>query len=235
MSTPSPDYMQQLFAYLQAGQQLLQQWIALMGSPPPPANPFAAQAASPTGQPMPSAPFTTPPVPTSPDYAQQLFSYLQAWRQYLEQTAAGSPVSPQAPAPAPPFGGPLQTGPPHHHGSDIPTKSPDVNGSKSNMLKDTSTESTPRIPPDLVAMRPAQTSGTQGPLSDVVRPQMIPPFMDNGNQIDSLGEQVRGPSVAGTPPGATAFQSLVDRVDRGAVQPMNAQSLFSQRFEIPSG
>lgn len=110
MFTPSPDYLQQLFAYLQAGQQLLQQWTALAGSPPPPpANPFMPPAAPAAGQPMPATPFPALPAPTAPDYAQQLFSYLQAWRQYLEQAASPSPAtSPTSPT-APALGGLLQT------------------------------------------------------------------------------------------------------------------------------
>jgi hypothetical protein len=54
----------------------------------PPASPFMPPA-------PPSA--AVPPMPPAPaDYTQQLFSYLQAWRQYLEQATGTRPESPQA-------------------------------------------------------------------------------------------------------------------------------------------
>ena len=253
MFTPSPDYLQQLFAYLQAGQQLLQQWTALAGTPPPPANPFMPPAAPAAGQPMPATPFPALPAPTAPDYAQQLFSYLQAWRQYLEQAASPSPTSPTSPT-APALGGLLQTASSPHHGggSDTPTPPPDNAGTKSNMIKDTSDGQTSKFPPEIVAVGPLFKSQTQAPDSDRERLQvLIPPFMKNGNMIDPLGQQIRGEdSVASsvqaaaappqlsdraTPQAATAFQSVIDRVDRDSVQPMNAKSLFSPGFETPSG
>lgn len=253
MFTPSPDYLQQLFAYLQAGQQLLQQWTALAGSPPPPANPFMPPAAPAAGQPMPATPFPALPAPTAPDYAQQLFSYLQAWRQYLEQAASPSPAtSPTSPT-APALGGLLQTASTPHHvgGSDTPTPPPDDTGTKSNMIKDAGDGQKSKFPPEIVGVGPLFKSQTQVPDLDRERLQvLIPPFMKNGNMIDPLGQQIRGEdSVASsvqaaaprqlsdraTPRAATAFQSAIDRVDRDSVQPMNAKTLFSPGFETSSG
>ncbi|WP_237071999.1 hypothetical protein, partial [Mycobacterium avium] len=59
---------------------------------PPPAAPFTPPAA---------APAPMPPAPAPADYTQQLFGYLQAWRQYLEQMAGASSGSAQQPT-APP-------------------------------------------------------------------------------------------------------------------------------------
>ncbi len=252
MFTPSPDYLQQLFAYLQAGQQLLQQWTALAGSPPPPANPFMPPAAPAAGQPMPATPFPALPAPTAPDYAQQLFSYLQAWRQYLEQSASPSPAtSPTSPT-APALGGLLQTASTPHHagGSDTPTPPPDNTGTKSNMIKDTGSGS--KLPdPKNIAVPPALKSQTQVPDSEKEGVQvLIPPFLNTGNQVDRLGERVRGQDSAATAvqaaaPGqvsdrtslraATAFQSAIDRVNPALVQPMIAKTLFSPGFETSSG
>jgi uncharacterized protein with NAD-binding domain and iron-sulfur cluster len=97
MFMPTADYNQQLLAYLQAWRQLLEQWMAMTAGSPFPTAPFVMPTAPPPGGPfMPPMPPMSPAVPVSPippapaDYTQQLFSYLQAWRQYLEQmTGAG--------------------------------------------------------------------------------------------------------------------------------------------------
>lgn len=252
MFTPSPDYLQQLFAYLQAGQQLLQQWAVAGGGPQPVANPFMPPAVPAAGQPMSSAPFPAMPAPSAPDYAQQLFGYLQAWRQYLEQSANAAPTTTPLAAPAPGLGGLLQTGPGPHHGggSEIPTPPPDPDSTKSNMLKDDSNGSKLPDPKDLI-VAPVMKSQTQAPGSDRERLEiLIPPFMNTGNMIDPLAQQVRGEDTIGssvraaapgslsdraTPRAATAFQKAIDSVDPAMVQPINVPSLFSQGSETPSG
>jgi uncharacterized protein with NAD-binding domain and iron-sulfur cluster len=95
--TPSPtEPDQQLLAYLQTWQKLVEQTMAMMADAPtrmpvpPPMVP---------GVQMPTAP-TMPPSPT--DYAQQLFGYLQAWRQYLEHATGAAPGVVQPPPPPPP-------------------------------------------------------------------------------------------------------------------------------------
>lgn len=249
MFTPSPDYLQQLLAYLQAGQQLLQQWASLAGGSPPAANSFMPPAASAVGQPVSTTPFPAQPAPSAPDYAQQLFSYLQAWRQHLEQLAGTSPGSAQTSAAAPFFGGGGQTAHLPHHGggSDIPTKPDDNAGSKSNMLKDQSSGPTP--PPEVVAVGPALRNSSQAPGSE--QPQiLIPPFMDIGNQVDRLGQEIPGVDSVASPVRAaaarqrsdtaipqrgTAFQSAINRLGPASVQPIRAQTLFSQGFDRPSG
>lgn len=101
------NYNQKLLSYMQAWRQLLEASAALtsgmpiggpspMGMPPMPPMPF---------MPPMTAPGTTPPGSSPPaDYSQQLFGYLQAWRQYLEHAtsnASGSiqPLQPMGPYP----------------------------------------------------------------------------------------------------------------------------------------
>nr|WP_233209218.1 hypothetical protein [Mycobacterium sp. ENV421] len=249
MFTPSPDYLQQLFAYLQAGQQLLQQWTTASGGPQLPANPFMPPNPAAAGYPMPAMPSPAQPSPPAPDYAQQLFGYLQAWRQYLEQMAPTASAPGQAAAAAPLFVGPVQATPhPHHDGGpDIPTK-PDDDGSKSNVLK--AQNAGPIPPPNVVAVGPVLRNSTQVSDSKPLE-LLIPPFLDTGNQIDRLGQgiiaespntssaqaaAVRQPSNATTPRAASAFTSAMSRVDRASVQPIVAKSLFSQPgIDTPSG
>ncbi len=249
MFTPSPDYLQQLFAYLQAGQQLLQQWATMAGGPQLPANPFTPPPSTAAGHPMPTMPLPAQPAPSAPDYAQQLFGYLQAWRQYLEQMAPTPPAPAQSSPAAPHFGAPLQSTPHPHHddGPDIPTK-PDNNGSKSNVLKNQNSGPTP--PPEVVPVGPAFRNSTQVPDSKRLE-ILIPPFLDTGNQIDRLGQGIVAESprtssvqAAAVPQtlnvaasrAASAFTSSTKRLDPDSVQPIVAKSLFSQAsFETPSG
>lgn len=98
----TPDYSQQMTAYLHAWRQFLEQWAVMLPPVPstwpmapylpfmlpmPPVMPPPPGAASPPGQ------------PASADYAEQLFGCLQAWRQRLEQMlgAAPGPKSQQPP------------------------------------------------------------------------------------------------------------------------------------------
>ena len=104
MTTSPSDYTQQLLAYLQAWRQYLEQATGAVatGLPFAPA-PWAMPPTSPTPPlvpPMPPAALT-PPMTFSPtDYTQQLLGYLQAWRQYLEQSMSAVP-SPPEPTPPP--------------------------------------------------------------------------------------------------------------------------------------
>jgi hypothetical protein len=108
MFPPTPDYNVQMSAYLQAWRQFLEQWAAMMPSPivpfPWPTVPFmpaGGQFMPPTAPFMPPMPASAAPTTLGPpapaDYTQQLFGYLQAWRQYLEQMTGGSSGPPKAP------------------------------------------------------------------------------------------------------------------------------------------
>lgn len=226
MFMPTSDYTQQLLAYLQAWRQLLEQWTGMAAGVPFPTLPFAMPAAPfmpPAGQFVPptmpfvppavpfvppAAPFVPPPTaagaPTPPapaDYTQQLFSYLAAWRQYLEQMTGAAPGSPQAPtaqapaaqAPAEPADGGGAAS--HTRPPDVPIPPPDEAGSRGPV--DTArTEPSPTWPPRLVDIEPGSYGGSQvvstdvagaadpfGPRLDV--PEVLsPPEYDFGYQFD---------------------------------------------------
>lgn len=138
MTNPT-DPAQHLLAYLQAWRQYLEQ---------------AAGTLAP-GQPYPTAPPPMPPVASMPpmppmpivptDYTQQLLTYLQAWRQYLEQAMSGAaPEPPTIPAPAPPA--PPRTRPveePAAPDDSDPNKAPAPKGAS---LYDTARLSSPSAP-----------------------------------------------------------------------------------------
>jgi hypothetical protein len=106
MSMPSTDYSQQILAYLEVWREILEQsTTAAAGLAPmlPTGIPFVppmppGMPGMPPGMPgMPPMPPAGPVVPPAPaDYAQQLFRYLQAWRQYLEQMTGAMPGSAQS-------------------------------------------------------------------------------------------------------------------------------------------
>src|ERR1700688_3623277 len=106
MTSPSTDYAQQLLAYLQAWRQHLEQTIGAMTPSQYVQPPAWGMSAAPS-----PAPFMPPPMPgaalgsmaTPPtDYPQQLLAYLQAWRQYLEQTTCAAAAGPPQPPPVAP-------------------------------------------------------------------------------------------------------------------------------------
>ena len=134
MFTPTNDYNQQMLAYLQTWRHLLDQWTTMAAALPS----LFAPSAMPLVPPMPqlpqmppAAPFMGPLPPTAPtpsapaDYTQQLFSALQAWRQYLEQVTAGQPgVSP--PPPPPTAGAAAESGTANQSGQTRPVRHPNV-------------------------------------------------------------------------------------------------------------
>jgi hypothetical protein len=162
MFPPTTDYNQQLFAYLQTWRQLLEQWAAMTAGLPfptapsvwptmpfmpgggqfmPPAAPFMPPM-PPFMPPTPTA--AAPPMPPAPaDYTQQLFSYLQAWRQYLQQMTGATP-------------GPRPPSPP-----DGPTPPGDDTGSKTIPTSDVSKGSNPPWPPPRLDMQPESPGGSQ--------------------------------------------------------------------------
>jgi len=164
MFPPTTDYNQQLFAYLQTWRQLLEQWAAMTaGLPFPtvpsvwPTAPAGGQFMPPTAPFMPPMPPFMPPTPTAPappmppapaDYTQQLFSYLQAWRQYLEQMTGARP----GPRPPCPPDGPIPPG--------------DDTGSKTIPRSDVSKGSNPPGPPPQLDIQPESPGGSQVVSSD---------------------------------------------------------------------
>lgn len=259
MTMPTTDYHQQLLWYLQTWRQLLEQWAAmaagapfLTASPMPPAPPmqfmpFIPPFAPPFGLPVPPAapvspvPFgpPAPPAPQPPapgDYAQQLFSYLQAWRQYLEQAAsAGTPrtgsveqsaVQQSAARPANDGG---TTGRP-----DLPVPPTDPPGGISALQSDEHKKSDPTPPPKLVDRAPNHFHQSQ--LAAIDLEPAASPFDDPGERFQMpdpvtlsarpeaahrIVEAVPHPNVG------SAFVSAMQRVGPVASPPAAPVSLFS--------
>ena len=117
--TAPMNYTQQQHAYLQAWRQVLEPLMPMPQAMLHPGGAWPMPAMLPYPQSVPPAPPgipTTPPM--APDYAQQLFRYLQAWRQHLEMML-GTP-----PLPAQPSGGqPYDTAPPADPSSSTPAGS----------------------------------------------------------------------------------------------------------------
>jgi hypothetical protein len=175
MFPPTTDYNQQLFAYLQTWRQLLEQWATMTaGLPFPtapsvwPTAPAGGQFMPPTAPFMPPMPPFMPPTPTAPappmppapaDYTQQLFSYLQAWRQYLEQMTGARPGSPQASTAQQPA---AENRPANDNGKASPPRPPsDDTGSKSIPRSDVSKGSNPPWPPPQLDIQPESPGGSQ--------------------------------------------------------------------------
>jgi hypothetical protein len=157
----TPGYDRHMFAYLQAWRQFLEQWAAMVpmapwptapwGCPAMPFMPAGGQFMPPTAPFMPPMPPTptapAPPMPPAPaDYTQQLFSYLQAWRQYLEQMTGAGSGSPQASAAQQPTA------------ENRPTND---GGSKPIPSSDVSKGSNPAWPPSQLDIQPESPGGSQ--------------------------------------------------------------------------
>lgn len=228
MFMPTPDYNQQLLAYLQTWRQLLEQWAAMGAALPFPTGPSVMPGAPAGGQfmppPMPFPPPTVPfmqqmpptaPVPPAPaDYAQHLFSYLQAWRQYLEQMTCPRPGSPEPSTPQQAANAPQDERPTDGGGNgrppgppDGPTPPGDSGGGKRTSTSPASQGSNPPWPP-LVNLPPgsyslSQVAGGFDPagafVSEMQMPQVLsPPEYDFGYQFE--GPRVKtftaGPAVS---------------------------------------
>lgn len=127
MTTDPADHHQQLLAYLQVWQQLLEQTMTMLGGLSGMAAPGVMPGVPGVPQ-MPAAP-TTPIVPPSPtDYAQQLFGYLQAWRHYLEHATGAMPGPLQPPVAYPTTSRPSPPPPVPDEGRGNPRPAP-VSGS----------------------------------------------------------------------------------------------------------
>ena len=225
MFMPTPDYNQQLLAYLQTWRQLLDQWAAMGAALPFPTAPSVMPGAPAAGQFMPppmgfmppAVPFMpqmpptapVPPMPPAPaDYAQQLFSYLQAWRHYLEQMTCARPGPPQAAAAQPPAAQPPaaqganapDVGPPNDSGGyggpagppDGPTPPGDGGGSQGTPTSHAGQGSNPPWPP-LVNLPPGSYVVSQ--ISAVPAP--LGPFVQQ--PAGAFGSELQAPQVLSPP------------------------------------
>jgi hypothetical protein len=230
------NYTQQQSAYLQAWRQVLEPLMPIPqamshpgGAWPMPAMPPHLQSEPPAPPGMPAAP------PVAPDYAQQLFSYLQAWRQSLE-AMVGSPPVPAQPSGRQPYdtvpsATPPSSTPPGNGGTGygrpnvpVPPENPGV-GRSSGPAGLYYGESSPKVPPKFNAIPALNETGSQqpgeGPVAakDPQRLPVNPKFLGQSAQVpkfDRQDERARGPRVV-TPLGPRAarqrslFTGLAER------------------------
>lgn len=207
MTVPPFDPNQQMLAYLQFWRQLLEQWVAMATAFPPQAMPY----------PMPGAPAAsgTPPTPAPADYTQQLFGYLQSWRQNLEQAAAAAaPATPQptqsstsTPKEPPEF---LKT-PGTYWGSAQPADAAQSAMSAKKVVK-----------------RPGDYAGTVGiPVQDLLGAR--DPGLDRRSEIDRfrLGDSAQADRTAEAPV-RSAFRDAAEAAVAPKVAP---KSLYGTLFE----
>lgn len=256
MSMPTTDYHQQLLCYLQNWRQLLEQWAAMAAGSPfltaPPLLPTAPAG----GQFMPPMPFMPfmPPMPMAPpntagspappapaDYTQQLFGYLQAWRQYLEQATGASPAWPQASTARPPTAGPGDGG---NSGPNRPPTGPTPPGYPSwstGVPQSDDTRKSDAIPPKLIDRSPVIPGQSQIAAPQVDLPAT--PFDRPGERISSPGMpfQMADPAVLAArpiisrpmseatahPEVGSAFLRTMSNVEPTALPQVEPRSLFS--------
>lgn len=237
MFTPTPDFNQQLLNYLQTWRQFLDQWTAMAAASPFPNAPNGFPMAPPAGQfaapfmpfmpnvpfmpPVPSAAATPQGPPAPADYTQQLFSYLQAWRQYLEQAAGTMPASTQPPNTRQPSDVSGYDG-----GAASPQRPPVVpippageTGSKGMPQGGDGESSASTWPPPVMRLAPesytvSQISGTGSELAGtsvgrgLEASQLIPPNDELSYQSDRIALprerfQMGDPAVSSARPGAS--------------------------------
>lgn len=254
MSMPITDYNQRLLGYLQNWQQFLEQWAAMAGAPflagphVVPTAPAGAPYIPPTAPfmafmpPMPPIPMGPPtaPMPSAPvDYTQQLFSYLQAWRQYLEQAMGASPAPPQAwnaqqPTAAPANAGGPGTWPPNPPNPPKPPNPPVSPPENKSGPQSGDKKGSDGIPPKLLNRAPNvfnQTAQAEIGLDPAIF------------EVDRPGErfQMPDPAILSARPGAShpasealarpeagsAFVSAMNRVEPITSPPVVQRSLFS--------
>jgi hypothetical protein len=302
MSMPSPDYYQQTLAYLQVWRELLERSAAATAGLAP-NSPFMAFMPPPMPMPgmapmpgMPQMPPAAPLVPPAPaDYAQQLFGYLQAWRQYLEQMAGATSGPSRSPTanyegsqflPAHP---PVQHIPPPDssgskrldrtdkstNASEASTVAPPNEGGSANTYGSRFASGSEKRPPDEVLVVPTTEGGTfvpsnygnrsnygnalrspGGPVAESRgdgqdAPQVLrPPIYDWGNQWLPTTLRRTGAASPPTSPAPRAqrspaaapaartvgspFLGAMGRVTPDASPPAQPKSLFKNLGQTPS-
>jgi hypothetical protein len=308
MSAPLPDYNNQMLAYLQIWRDILEKAatattaLAANMAFTPPGMPFAApgMAFTPPGMPfaapgMPMMPGIPPMMPAPSvaapapgDYAQQLFSYLQAWRQYLEQFPGASPGSPQ---PSTAQAGNAaeeystkdsagESNPTYPHLTRVPPAADDIGrtraGERGAAAATSASESdvpTPprnseqsasasrygrksrNWPPDLVPGEPRSPGGSQIPGASNATNSLlgagpepparpIPPIFDDLNQAVPPGFQYDlgspattrrpSPTAPAQRPAGSPFLAAMGRVTPDASPQVKAQTRFKNAGQTPS-
>ncbi|WP_163690662.1 FAD-dependent oxidoreductase [Mycolicibacterium gadium] len=248
MFTPTADYQQQMLAYLQTWRHLLDQWTAMATAlpstfaqygmpvvPPLTAPPPLVGPPSPLGPP-PAAPASSAP----PDYTQQLFASLQAWRQYLEQVTAGQPGVP--PSPPPPTAGPAaQGGTANQSGQARPVYTtnaapPAVHDGSKGVLSAAAYGASDTWPPRPAEMRYRETDSMVPGENVPAHPGVAlkeqhgyrpPPREDFHMAQDpaQILEMERLLDAKGS--AATAFRQVVERLDPDMTPRVEAKSLYT--------
>jgi hypothetical protein len=203
--------------------------------------------------PPPSAAATSPAPPAPADYAQQLFSYLQAWRQYLEQAAGTMAPSTQPSNTGQPTGVPNAG---TERPPDVPIPPGSNTGSKGMPPGGESKSSTSTWPPPIERLAPdtytvSQVSGVGSELAGTSigggpeTSQLIPPNVDWATQyepielpreliqrLDSTASSARPRasqvlSKTTEPQAGSAFLRTMHSVDPSASPQVAPRSLFS--------
>ena len=252
MFAPTTDYNQQMFAYLQAWQQLLQQWMTMATALPSVVAPSVMPPMPPIPQMSPALPFmppTPPNVPTSPpptDYTQQLFSSLQAWRQYLEQMTTGQPGVPLPPTATPTSttesGTASQSGRKSGYSSNGVTPPPRDDlprgGRKAEAVSDP-TSPWPRFAQtthsEALSMVPPERVGDLPGVHLRERSELKPPSGQDISFVNDLG-QFRDVyrEFDAELPAATAYRDLIDRVTSEQSPQVSPKTLYSIAEAAPS-
>ncbi len=238
------DHNQQLSSYLQAWQQLLGQSPTAAGLTFP-GFPSSIPMMPPLPPLPPAAPTAPGPLfaPPGTDYAQQLFGYLQAWRQYLEQLTTAAPT-PQQSTGSQPSAGPLSPQLP-----GVPWGAPHKGGYQQGGYHNENGTDSPEAP-----VKPGNPDGSKSMSGSGAGAGMKSSYMDTqpgnqgGSQINEnalRGPDLRfGPDVrladrsvrrqtsslttggsSGRSPGS-AFSKAINRVDTAAVPQTASRSLF---------
>jgi hypothetical protein len=255
MSMPTTDYNQQLLCYLQNWRQLLEQWAAMAAGSPfltaPPVLPTAPAGGQfmppympfmppfmPFMPPMPMGPPTAAAQPVSPapaDYTQQLFGYLQAWRQYLEQAAGASPARPQAWTPPTPTTVTADDG--GKSGPNRPPNrppSPDGPAWGEGVSQSDDSENSDAIPPKVIDRPPFRWDQTQ--LTEVHLDPLATPFDRPGEPFQMPDPAVLAarpitsyplPEATAQPDVGSAFLRTMSNVEPTALPQVEPRSLFS--------
>ncbi len=201
MTSPM-DYNQHLLAYLQAWRQLLETSAAMTsGWPFPPGMPGI-----PGMPPMPPGSGGGAADPPT-DYAQQLFSYLQAWRQYLEQ-AIGTAPGMAMPPPGFPGGAPsTPTQPTAAQATEPPAADAPPTGSQSSFGAENE---------DRVVLRPRDPIGTITDLKSIRG-------LESGSGGSAFAAKLTSADSSTPPPGSPgATRSLFSGRSRNAPAPAAA-------------
>jgi hypothetical protein len=232
------NYNQQLLNYLQAWRQLLEASAALtsgmpMGPSPMGMPPMPSMPPMPFMPPM-TAPGTVPPGASPPaDYSQQLFGYLQAWRQYLEHATSNASGSIQPLQPMGSYPGSYPNGYPaaeQSAGSQSSASQPtDSSSTGSQATGDTGSEASG-----------TQSSGSQtsfAPKNEnrvVLRPK-DPYGTISGFNLSGRGEQPNRAEFTGgsSDPGVrSAFARKL--APEATTSPVHGASLFGRAATTPS-